>query len=161
MTSAIPPIFSFALHLLSQGALLPRAIPPLMRITQSGQLLLPLGANHVQIGHDFQASDTCLVNAKLLNLWSFEQHRSHKHDRKRTVHVPASITEQVLHCICRLLSARVCRLLNVCLHGLLTGSSGVPSHRRLEVRCALGALMKSMGERHWARTWARAVVGGA
>ena len=32
--------------------------------------------------------DTCSVNAKPLNLWSFEQHRSHaKHDRKHTAHV--------------------------------------------------------------------------
>ena len=60
---------SFALHSISQGALLPQAMQPQTRITvaNSGKLLLLLGANHVQIGHDSQTSGTCSVFAKLLN----------------------------------------------------------------------------------------------
>ena len=69
------------------------------------------------------SQDTCSVNAKLLNLWSFERHRSHaKRDRKRTAHVSTSNIERVSHRIRRLLSARVCRLLNVCLRRLSIGS---------------------------------------
>ena len=50
-------------------------------------------------------------------------HRSHvKRDRKRTAHVWTSIIERVSHRIRRLLSARVCRLLNVCLRRLSIGS---------------------------------------
>ena len=112
LTSASTPRFSFALHLLSQGALLPHAILPqmqkqgslhvltslvlwavadivywrthlktTMQSAHSGKLLLLLSTNHVQINHDFLTSPTCLINAKLLNLWSFEQHCSHaKHN---------------------------------------------------------------------------------
>ena len=70
-------------------------------------------------------SDTCLVNSKLLDLWSFERHCSHtKRDRKRTAHVSTSTIERVSHRTCRLLSARMCSLPsgNVCLRGLLFGS---------------------------------------
>lgn len=87
-----------------------------------GKLLLLLGANHVQIGHDFQPGYV-FGQRKLLNLWNFERHRSHAtRDRKRTAHVSTSIIERVSHCIRRLLSARVCRLLNVCLRRLSIGS---------------------------------------
>ena len=69
------------------------------------------------------SQDTCSVNAKLLNLWNFERHRSHAtRDRKRTAHVSTSNIERVSHRIRRLLSARVCRLLNVCLRRLSIGS---------------------------------------
>lgn len=87
-----------------------------------GKLLLLLGANHVQIGHDFQPGYV-FGQRKLLNLWNFERHRSHAtRDRKRTAHVSTSIIERVSHRIRRLLSARVCRLLNVCLRRLSIGS---------------------------------------
>ena len=87
-----------------------------------GKLLLLLGANHVQIGHDFQPG-YMFGQRKLLNLWNFERHRSHAtRDRKRTAHVSTSIIERVSHRIRRLLSARVCRLLNVCLRRLSIGS---------------------------------------
>ena len=69
------------------------------------------------------SQDTCSVNAKLLNLWNFERHRSHAtRDRKRTAHVSTNNIERVSHRIRRLLSARVCRLLNVCLRRLSIGS---------------------------------------
>jgi len=87
-----------------------------------GKLLLLLGANHVQIGHDFQPGYV-FGQRKLLNLWNFERHRSHAtRDRKRTAHVSTRIIERVSHRIRRLLSARVCRLLNVCLRRLSIGS---------------------------------------
>ena len=87
-----------------------------------GKLLLLLGANHVQIGHDFQPGYV-FGQRKLLNLWNFERHRSHAtRDRKRTAHVSTSNIERVSHRIRRLLSARVCRLLNVCLRRLSIGS---------------------------------------
>ena len=87
-----------------------------------GKLLLLLGANHVQIGHDFQPGYV-FGQRKLLNLWNFERHRSHAtRDRKRTAHVSTNIIERVSHRIRRLLSARVCRLLNVCLRRLSIGS---------------------------------------
>ena len=87
-----------------------------------GKLLLLLGANHVQIGHDFQPGYV-FGQRKLLNLWNFERHRSHAtRDRKRTAHVSTSIIKRVSHRIRRLLSARVCRLPNVCLRRLSIGS---------------------------------------
>ena len=69
------------------------------------------------------SQDTCSVNAKLLNLWNFERHRSHAtRDRKRTAHVSTNNIERVSHRIRRLLSARMCKLLNVCLRRLSIGS---------------------------------------
>ena len=96
-----------------------RRLPSMARF---GKLLLLLGANHVQIGHDFQPGYV-FGQRKLLNLWNFERHRSHAtRDRKRTAHVSTGIIERVSHRIRRLLSARVCRLLNVCLRRLSIGS---------------------------------------
>ena len=103
-------------HSLSKKAKTP------MQCAHFGKLLLLLGANHVQIGHDFQPGYV-FGQRKLLNLWNFERHRSHAtRDRKRTAHVSTSIIEHVSHRIRRLLSARVCRLLNVCLRRLSIGS---------------------------------------
>ena len=103
-------------HSLSKKAKTP------MQCAHFGKLLLFLGANHVQIGHDFQPGYV-FGQRKLLNLWNFERHRSHAtRDRKRTAHVSTSIIERVSHRIRRLLSARVCRLLNVCLRRLSIGS---------------------------------------
>ena len=103
-------------HSLSKKAKTP------MQCAHFGKLLLLLGANHVQIGHDFQPG-YMFGQRKLLNLWNFERHRSHAtRDRKRTAHVSTRIIERVSHRIRRLLSARVCRLLNVCLRRLSIGS---------------------------------------
>ncbi len=74
--------------------------------------------SHVELGPSY-----VFGQRKLLNLWNFERHRSHAtRDRKRTAHVSTSIIEHVSHRIRRLLSARVCRLLNVCLRRLSIGS---------------------------------------
>ena len=44
------------------------------------------------------SQDTCSVNAKLLNLWNFECHRSHAtRDRKRTARVSTNNIERVSH----------------------------------------------------------------
>ena len=69
-----------------------------LQSANSGKLLRLLGTNHVPIGHDYQTLPTCSINAKPLNLWSFERHRSHaKCDRKRTAHVSTSMTEYLSH----------------------------------------------------------------
>ena len=69
------------------------------------------------------ALDTYLVNAKLLNLWNFECHRSHAtHDRKRTAYISTSNIECVSHHIHHLLSVCMCRLLIVCLRRLSISS---------------------------------------
>ena len=127
-----------------------------MQCAHFGKLLLLLGANHVQIGHDFQpgyvfgqhkaAEPVELRTASFLCYARSKAHRTHldKHHRARvTSHTPLALSARVQAAQC--VSTQT-------FNRLLSPSS--PSLRSSCPRCS-----ESMGERHWAHAWAQAVVG--
>ena len=108
-------------------------------------------------GHDFQTSDTCSANAKLLNLWSFEWHRSHaKRDRKRAPHMSQQASSSACHIAYAACSQHACAGCSMCVYADFRSAMSPisPSLRSSCPRCS-----KSMGERHWAHAWAQALVG--
>ena len=104
------------------------------------------------------SQDTCSVNTKLLNLWNFEQHCSHATcDRKCTTHVSTSNIKHVSHHIRRLLSVHMCA--GCSMQCVYTDFQSALSPISLSLRSLCPQCSESMGEHHWAHTWAQAVVG--